>query len=282
MIKKISVYLQYLAPQHWLTHIAGWLAENRTPWFKNFFIKKFIKKYNVDMSLAKIENPEAFVCFNQFFIREFKPELRPVTAGANEIACPADGTIAQIGRIQKAKMLQAKNFYFTLDALLGGDLQLAETFQNGDFATIYLAPSNYHRVHMPITGKLIKTIFVPGNLFSVNNITAESVPNLYSRNERLICLFETAAGPMAVILVGAMIVGSIQTVWMKEPVREKHIHIETCTAKNYVLAKGAELGHFKLGSTVLVLFSKDKTVWTNGLGADTVVNFGQLIGNFNE
>lgn len=279
MKQKLFILFQYLAPQWALTSFAGWLAENRTPWFKNWFIRRFIKHYRVDMSEAKQENPLAYPTFNSFFIRELKPNARPIHASDTSIISPADGCIAQIGAIQKTKLLQAKGAYFTLNALFGGENQLAELFKNGNFTTVYLAPHNYHRVHMPIAGKLIKTIFIPGKLFSVNQTTAAAVPNLYSRNERFICLFETQAGPMAVILVGAMIVGSIQTVWMKKPVKEKRIHVESYTANPKTLAKGAELGHFKLGSTVIVLFANDRVKWETMIGENDPLKFGQLIGN---
>lgn len=279
MYNKIFILFQYLLPQKLLTLLAGRLADSKTPWFKNYFIRWFIARYNVDMSLAKQENPTAYPCFNSFFIRELKPHLRPITPGENALASPADGCIAQIGSIQKTKLLQAKGVNYSLETLLGGDIQLAELFKNGSFATIYLAPHNYHRVHMPIAGKLVKTLFVPGKLFSVNQVTAESIADLYTRNERLISLFETQAGPMAVILVGAMLVGSIQTVWMKKPARERRIHVESYTANPRVLPKGAELGHFKMGSTVILLFSKDKVTWNPSLTETSQLNFGQLIGN---
>ena len=183
---------------------------------------------------------------------------------------------AQIGNIQKKQLLQAKNFYFDLGTLLGGDTQLADNFHDGTFATIYLAPHNYHRVHMPLDGKLVKTIYVPGKLFSVNRMTSEIIPNLYSRNERLICVFDTTLGPMTIVLVGAMIVGSIQTVWMKNPIRANRIITETFS-DGIQLIKGAELGYFKLGSTVILLFGKDKILSQSTLTTTSTLQVGQQI-----
>lgn len=271
-------YLQYILPQHLLTALAGKLADARTPWLKRWIIQRFINTYHIDLTEAAIDNPDAYECFNQFFIRQLKPGTRPIVAGSDTIASPADGYIAQIGDIHNQQLIQAKNFYFDLDTLLAGESSLSENFYNGTFATIYLAPHNYHRVHMPLDGRLIKTIYVPGKLFSVNRITSQTIPHLYSRNERLICIFETPAGLMSVILVGAMIVGSIQAVWMQQPIRAKHILTNTF-ANNPTLQKGAELGYFKLGSTVIVLFSKDRTQWHPSLTHDSTIQVGQQLGS---
>jgi phosphatidylserine decarboxylase len=276
MLKHFLPYFQYILPQHLLTKLAGKLADSRTPWLKNFLIKQFIKTYHVNLTEALIENPEAYDNFNQFFIRELKPGIRPIASAPNAIISPADGYIAQIGNIQKKQLLQAKNFYFDLGTLLGGDTQLADNFHDGTFATIYLAPHNYHRVHMPLDGKLVKTIYVPGKLFSVNRMTSEIIPNLYSRNERLICVFDTTLGPMTIVLVGAMIVGSIQTVWMKNPIRANRIITETFS-DGIQLIKGAELGYFKLGSTVILLFGKDKILSQSTLTTTSTLQVGQQI-----
>jgi len=278
----LKVYIQYFLPKRLLTTLAGWIAESRNPRLKNYAIRNFIRRYNVDMSLARIEDPEEYETFNSFFIRKLKPELRPITKGENDIACPADGTIAQIGQIKQNQLLQAKNFYFDLETLLGNDTQLAETFYDGSFATLYLAPHNYHRVHMPLDGKLEKVIYVPGKLFSVNRMTSDIIPRLYSRNERLICLFDTVAGPMAVIFVGAMIVGSIQTIWMDKPVStQQSSHIKPDSRPIHI-ARGAELGQFKLGSTVIVLFRQNQVEWSNSLNSTSAVQFGQFLGKIKE
>lgn len=273
-----SVCLQKILPQHLITNIMGWLANIRTPWMKNWMIKRFIKKYHVDMTAAVVEDPEAYPDFNHFFIRHLKPELRPIANGDKEIASPVDGAIAQIGKISKNQLLQAKKYYFDLESLLGGDTELARQFYDGSFTTLYLAPRDYHRIHMPLSGKLVKSTYIPGKLFSVNRMTSELIPDLYSRNERLVTVFDTAAGPMAVILVGAIIVGSIQTVYMDEPARSQKIQT-TVADKEVYLQTGAELGHFKLGSTVILLFGKDRMSWAPSLHTDTIVKFGQILGN---
>lgn len=277
MLKKLCVRIQYLLPHHLLAKFMGWLAECRTPWFKNFFIKRFIKRYNVDMTIAMVEDPDAYPTFNQFFIRQLKPQIRPIAAGEKDIACPVDGVIAQLGAVNKNQLLQAKYVYYDLETLLGGDTTLVQSFYDGSFITLYLAPNNYHRVHMPLSGKLQKTVYVPGSLFSVNRMTSDIIPNLYTRNERLISIFDTEAGSMAVILVGAMFVGSIQTVWMNAPVRASQKHTEIYP-NHPVLTKGAELGHFKMGSTVIILYQKDKTAWLPSLHSNSSVELGQILG----
>jgi len=276
---QFSVYIQYIVPHHLLSTFMGWLADLRLRWLKNWMINRFIKKYHVDMSIAKIEDPVAYPTFNHFFIRQLKPSLRPVANDQRDIASPVDGTIAQIGQIYKSQLLQAKSHYYDLTTLLCNDAELVPLFGDGSFATLYLAPHNYHRVHMPLSGTLKKTIYVPGKLFSVNSMTSALIPNLYSRNERLISIFHTDAGPMAVILVGAMIVGSIQTVWMNNPIRSKKIQ-RTNHLNDIYLQKGAELGHFRLGSTVIILFGKHKIKWVPSLNTNSPVQFGQLLGNF--
>lgn len=279
MLKHLFAYVQYLLPQHLISHGAGWLANNKNTSFKNYFIKKFIQLYKIDMQEAILENPEDYACFNDFFIRQLKPELRKMDATENSIVSPADGKIAEAGSIKKDLLLQAKNQYFDLKGLLGGDEGLAAQFNDGDFATIYLAPNNYHRVHMPISGKLTQTIYVPGKLFSVNRMTTDLIPQLYSRNERFITIFETALGPVAIILVGAMIVGSMQTSWMNEPIRGNSI-INTLADQPITLEKGAELGHFKLGSTVIMLFGKDQIKWLDNITTGGCVKFNHALAHF--
>jgi phosphatidylserine decarboxylase len=276
MLKKYLSYSQFILPQHLLTKIMGCLTEARQPWLKSALIRRFIKHYSIHMQEAVEENPQAYATFNDFFIRQLKPTLRPLCTENKALVAPADGCIAQIGQVRKNQLLQAKQFYFDLETLLGNDHALAQTFYDGLFTTIYLAPHNYHRVHMPLTGKLVKTIYIPGNLFSVNHMTSQIVPQLYSRNERLICIFTTAAGYMAVILVGALIVGSIQTIWMEKPIRASQPIVQT--TYDLTINKGEELGYFKLGSTVILLFEKDKIAWLTNLTSDALVEFGQQIG----
>lgn len=276
MLKRLFVIIQYLLPQHLLSVCLGKAANCRHEALKNWAIKRFVKAYRVDLSEAIHENPEHYPTFNDFFIRRLKPEARPIADNSNAMICPADGTIAEIGSISQNQLLQAKNSYFDLEALLGNDTDAAKQFYNGNFATVYLAPNNYHRVHIPCDARLTKTIFIPGKLFSVNRITTDLIPNLYSRNERFVALFETATGPMAVILVGALIVGSMQMAWMDQPIRANHIISESLkTPKNF--KKGDELGYFKLGSTVVVLFGKDAIDWQADLNTGTQVKVGQNI-----
>lgn len=274
---QLKILLQYLAPQHALSRLAGALAECRTVWFKNYLINYFINKYHVNLKLAEKEKIEDYPNFNSFFTRKLKPELRPIVQENATIACPVDGSISQIGKIKQDQIFQAKGFYYSLKSLLAGDETLTTLFQDGNYATLYLAPKDYHRVHMSVSGQLRETIHVPGKLFSVNQQTTESIPGLFARNERLICLFDTEKGPMIVILVGAMLVGSIQTVWSEETAHPKIINKKTYQDGIH-LQRGDELGYFKMGSTVILLFPKDTITWSNQLKEDSVVKFGESMG----
>jgi phosphatidylserine decarboxylase len=276
MPKLLKILPQYIAPQRALGWLARVLAGSRKPWLKNYLIGYFVKRHPVNMHDAIIENPYDYPCFNSFFTRRLKPEFRPIVQGPNEIACPVDGSISQIGKIEKDTLLQAKGFNYNLKALLGGSAKLSKLFEDGNFATFYLAPKDYHRVHMPIDGKLRESIFIPGKLFSVSQETANAIPNLFTRNERLVCIFDTAVGPMAVILVGAMIVGSINTVWYAKT-DTPNINVESFGG-SIELDRGKELGLFKLGSTVIVLFGKDKVTWSSNLKENALVLMGQNVG----
>lgn len=276
-MKQFHLLLQSIVPHHIFSRLMGWLANSRIIWLKNWMITTFIKRYNIDLSEAVIKKPTEYACFNDFFTRHLEMKYRPITEGDNIIVSPVDGTISEIGVINQNQLIQAKGHYFDLESLLAGDGILATQFYDGSFATLYLAPNNYHRVHMPLAGKLIKAIFVPGKLFSVDRMTAENIPQLYSRNERLICLFETAAGPMTVIFVGAMIVGSIQLSWMDQPIRS--LDAKTITFEPAItLAKGEDLGCFKLGSTVILLFGKDSAKWAADQTANTPIRVGKTLG----
>lgn len=278
MRNQLFILLQRLIPQHALSKVAGYFADLKSPiCMKNFFINQFSKHYQISLREAAIEEPTAYLSFNDFFIRKLKAEARPIDNDPQSIISPVDGTIAQIGQINQKQLLQAKGTYFDLDHLLS-DADLAQSFYNGSFTTLYLAPHNYHRVHMPIDGKLIETRYVPGKLFSVNRITSELIPNLYGQNERLVCVFETKAGRMAVILVGALIVGSMQTVWMDEPIRAKQPIAQTYS-DGPILKKGDEMGLFKLGSTVILAFEQNMSSWLPELSVDHPVKFGQSIGD---
>lgn len=283
MNPRIFIGLQHLVPQHALSRAAGWLASTRTPFIKNTFIKRFIKHYHVDMSLAVEENPEAYACFNDFFTRALKPGVRPIDPNPLSIVCPADGAISQLGDIVDGKIFQAKGQDYTALELLGGDEVLAAEFSGGTFATVYLSPRDYHRVHMPYGGKLRSMISVPGDLFSVNAVTAENVPRLFSRNERAVAIFDTDIGPMAVVLVGAMIVAGIETVWDGQiaPFASREIATSHYPYQNIQLNKGDEMGRFKLGSTAVILFAKDKMQWDKKYGAGTPTRMGEAMGNAN-
>ncbi|MBA5764520.1 phosphatidylserine decarboxylase [Vibrio sp. 404] len=259
---KIKVRLQYWIPQHGLTRLVGKIASAKAGGLTTAIIRWFIKQYNVNMDEALHSDPTYFKTFNEFFVRELKDGARPVTEGENVITHPADACVSQFGPIQDGKLIQAKGHDYTALELLGGDKQLAEEFVDGEFATLYLSPRDYHRVHMPCDGTLRQMIYVPGDLFSVNPLTAENVPNLFARNERVVCIFDTAFGPMAQVLVGATIVGSIEQVWAGTvtPPRGNTVHRWDYPAegdKAVVLKKGEEMGRFKLGSTVINLFAKD-------------------------
>jgi phosphatidylserine decarboxylase len=273
----MNTFLQHLVPQHALSRLAGLLSECRWPWLKNKLIHYVIKRYHVNLTEALIEDPTAYPTFNAFFTRALKPELRPIASKTTDLACPVDGSISQIGRIFKDTLLQAKRFSFNLTTLLGGEKNSALPFIDGYFATLYLAPKDYHRVHMPIDGTLLKTIYIPGRLFSVNQKTTSAIPQLFSRNERLVCLFETSLGRVAIILVGAMLVGSMSTVWEKD-IRAKNI-ISRSFSDPIHLKKGEELGYFKMGSTVIVLFEKDKMTWDPTLQEGSLVRMGQPFGS---
>lgn len=277
MIKKIFAYSQYFLPHHLITLICSWFTKSTNPSLKNFLILQFIKHYQVNMQEALLENPLHYPSFNDFFIRKLKPSLRPISTDKNDIVSPIDGITAQFGAIKNRLLIQAKGFYFDLRSLCGGDNEIASYFNEGNYATFYLAPRNYHRVHMPLTGTLKKTVYIPGRLFSVNRISSETIPNLYSRNERLVSLFDTNAGKMAVILVGALIVGNIKTVWLDEPVRNSKIQSQNFSS-GIELEKGAELGYFSIGSTVILLFADKRIDWVSNLVPYEEVKMGQPIG----
>ncbi|GGE32880.1 hypothetical protein GCM10007421_03330 [Halopseudomonas oceani] len=280
MPDRLFILFQYLLPHHLLSRLAGCLANCTWSWVKNPFITWFVKRYQVDMSQALEENPTAYSSFNDFFTRALKPDARPLDQTSGSILCPADGAISQLGKIEHGRIFQAKGHSFSVQELLGGNAELAAPFQGGEFATVYLSPRDYHRVHMPLGGTLKEMIYVPGKLFSVNQTTAKNVPELFARNERVVCLFDTEAGPMAVVLVGAMIVASVETVWaglVAPPSRELRSTAYGQAAPS--LEKGDEMGRFKLGSTAIVLFGPDAMRWSESVKAGDSVQMGQLMGN---
>jgi len=266
-------------PQHILSRIAGKLAESRLPWLKNALINYFIKRYAVNLQEAIEPNPFNYHSFNHFFTRALHPSLRPMVANANQAVSPADGIISQYGLITKGSIIQAKNHNYTAATLLGGNNALAAHFHQGAFLTIYLAPKDYHRVHMPYEGKLVHMVYVPGKLFSVNTETANTIPGLFAINERMIAIFETAVGKMAVVMVGAMLVGSIETVWTGTLTPKTTTVQEWDYNTGIHLQKGDELARFKLGSTVIVLFEHQAFEW-QAFVAEQSIRYGQTIGTF--
>ncbi|SJM91981.1 Phosphatidylserine decarboxylase proenzyme [Crenothrix polyspora] len=273
---------QYILPHHFLSSMMRKVSRSENTFIKTLFITQIIKHYGVNMAESMIEDIRAFKSFNHFFTRELKPGLRPVTNEPNAIASPADGAISQAGAITDGNIFQAKGKSFTATDLLGGSAERAAPFNNGVFSTIYLAPKDYHRMHMPTTGTLREMVHVPGRLFSVNTVTANNVPGLFARNERVVAIFDTAAGPMALVMVGAIFVCSIETVWHGEVTPPSATSVQTWqyNDKPVTLNIGEELGRFNMGSTIIVLFGKDAAQWREGLIAGEVVKLGEKIGQY--
>ena len=277
----LFIFFQHIVPQHSLSRLTGWLAGVRHPlWLKNFLIQQFVRHFEVDMAEAKQPDPTAYASFNDFFTRELSDGARPIADA--DLVCPADGAISQLGAIEEGRIFQAKGQHFSTRELLGGDEERAALFTDGQFATIYLSPRDYHRVHMPLAGQLTATSYIPGDLFSVNAVTAENVERLFARNERLVCYFDTEVGPMAMILVGAMVVAGIETVWSgqvapatDDPSVVDYQHLPQPVS----LAKGDEMGRFKLGSTVVLLFPKGSMGWDERYVAGTATRLGEALGS---
>jgi phosphatidylserine decarboxylase len=275
----LKTLTQYLIPQHGLTAFAGCLADVKNPRVKNYIIRRFISKYSVNMSEALIEDPGLYSSFNDFFIRPLKPECRPLAQA--DIISPVDGCVSEIGMINEGQLVQAKGRYYSVEELLSCDLVTAQQFIQGQFVTLYLSPKDYHRVHMPMDAELQSMTFIPGALFSVQPTTTRMVPKLFARNERLAVFFKTKVGPMAMVLVGATIVGAIGTSWHGDLKRGKNkISFDyTQDATHKKIARGNEMGFFKLGSTVVLLFANGNQVrWLESLKAGSTVRFGQAIG----
>ncbi|MFW2177455.1 MULTISPECIES: archaetidylserine decarboxylase [unclassified Moraxella] len=269
--------LQNLVPQQTLSEVAGRLAQSRHPWVKKTFIRTFATAYGIKLDEYERRSLSQYDSFNDFFTRELRADARTIDADTDSVVCPADGKVSQIGQINDQQLLQAKGRTYSVAQLLG-DFELGKAMTDGSFATIYLAPTNYHRVHMPFEGTLVETIYVPGQLFSVNNETAENIPDLFARNERCVCVFDTEFGKACVVLVGAMIVAGIETVATGKIKRSDKVQRQTHDVK---LAKGDELGRFYLGSTAIVVLPKSAgTAWTAGLYNGVPVKMGQKLGIF--
>ncbi len=272
---------QYILPHHALSKLMSKLTHCENKTWKNLFIRQIIRHYGVNMDEALEPDINAFKSFNHFFTRELNPDVRPLATERNAIASPADGVVSQAGNITNGKIFQAKGKSFTATDLLGGDAERAEPFNNGVFTTIYLSPKDYHRLHMPLTGTLREMVHIPGRLFSVNTATTNSVPGLFARNERVAAIFDTDAGPMALILVGAIFVSSIETVWhgVVTPPSITSVRRWLYQENAPVLKIGEEMGRFNMGSTIIVLFAKDQAQWNPDFTADKIVKLGEHIGN---
>lgn len=276
---ELFVALQRLLPKHALSRLIAKLAASKNNWLKNTLINRAIKTFDINMDEAISDDLSSYDSFNAFFTRALKPESRPLDSAANIITSPADGVISQAGKISKNRIMQAKNVDYSL-ARLVGDSKQAKQYENGIFATIYLSPKDYHRVHIPADGQLLCSRYIPGELFSVNQQTAEMVPNLFARNERLVCEFKSQQiGHFSVIFVGAMLVAGIETVWsgMEKPgpgaVRETDY-----SEQNIQFAKGDEIGRFKFGSTVILLFPENCISFENNIQSLNPVKMGEKIG----
>lgn len=279
----IKTLPQYCVPQHAFSRLMGKIADIQQPQVKNWLIDRFIARYKVDMSIAKQSDPYAYKTFNDFFTRELRADARPIVQDNNHLLSPADGMISQFGDINEGNIFQAKGRSFSVEELLAESKETAQPWMKGSFATIYLAPSDYHRVHMPVTGQLYKMTYVPGKLFSVNPRTDRCVSKLFARNERLICYFDTDHGPMAMILVGAMIVASIRVKWEAGigPKQNSEITRWNYTENNHQLFQGHEMGQFALGSTVIIL-SAQQLEWNNKVEIGSKVMMGQDLAKFKQ
>ena len=271
---------QYILPHHALSRMMSKLTHCENKAWKNLFIKQIIRHYGVNMDEAQQPDINAYKSFNDFFTRDLKPSARQLTSEVNAIASPADGAVSQAGAISEGEIFQAKGKSYTALDLLGGSEERAKAFNNGVFTTIYLSPKDYHRLHMPLTGTLREMVHVPGRLFSVNTATTRSVPRLFARNERVVAIFDTEVGPMALILVGAIFVSSIETLWhgVVTPPSIQSVRSWEYKENAPTLNIGEEMGRFNMGSTIIVLFANNKVQWDSEFIADKIVKLGEMIG----
>ncbi|AOT06669.1 archaetidylserine decarboxylase [Pseudoalteromonas luteoviolacea] len=286
-LDKIKIALQYALPKHAVSRLVGKLAAAQAGALTTQLIKLFIKQYKIDMTEALHEDPAHYKTFNEFFTRPLKPGIRPLATEEHIIAHPVDGAISQLGDVVDGQIIQAKGHDYSLQTLLGGNEQDVAPFLGGKFATIYLAPKDYHRIHMPVDGVLKKMIYVPGDLFSVNPLTAQNVPNLFARNERVVAIFDTDIGPLSMVLVGATIVASIETVWAGTvtPPAGKDVFswdYPTTGPQAIKLKKGEEMGRFKLGSTVILSWGADTAEFLADQQPETVTRMGTPFATINQ
>ena len=284
MKSKIKIAIQYLIPKQAITALAGKLAHLEAGEKTTKVIKWFVKRYNVNMAEAANPDIASYKTFNEFFTRPLRENARPMANAA--FICPVDGAVSQLGRIEKDQIFQAKGHHYSIAALLGGDKKTALQYQDGSFACLYLSPKDYHRIHMPCDGKLERMTYVPGDLFSVNPVTAQGVPGLFARNERVVCEFSSEQhGNFVMVLVGATIVGSMATVWHDKndgiinPPRRGHIQVWKYADRNIVLKKNAEMGRFLLGSTVVMLFEKNRITFNPEWSATKSIRLAEMMGN---
>ena len=277
MFPPLPITQQYLLPKKLLTEFGGLVAGARMGGITRAIVRRFVAKYRVDMSEAADPRIESYATFNDFFTRALRADARPISVAP--FVCPVDAAISQFGPIEHDQIFQAKGHSYSTRALVGGDQALAHQFDHGHFATLYLAPKDYHRIHMPCEGRLKRMIYIPGALFSVNPLTARHVPSLFARNERVVCEFECAHGPMVMVLVGATIVGSMATVWhgVVNPPRTREPREWRYDSQEIVLAKGAEMGRFLLGSTVILLFPQNVLTFTPDWAATKPVRLGEAM-----
>ncbi|AWD32452.1 Phosphatidylserine decarboxylase proenzyme [Candidatus Kinetoplastibacterium sorsogonicusi] len=283
ILEKFFILSQYILPKKLISKIFGFFAYNETSFIKNIFINIFIKFYKIDMTIALEKNINHYKNFNEFFTRKIDLQYRQIDYQISNIVSPVDGYISQFGNIKKYKIIQAKNHNFNIFELLGGNSILInyKKFIKGNFITIYLSPKDYHRVHMPIDGKLQKILHIPGKLYSVNNKSITNIPNIYSKNERVILLFNTNYGDIAIIMVGAIIVSSISTIWTKLIKNDSKRPLEyNFSKKNYFIKKGMEIGSFYIGSTVIILFDQEKISWKDFSNFSNQIKMGEKIGQF--
>ena len=286
-LDKFKIAMQYAMPKHFISRMVGKLAAAKAGGLTTALIKLFIKQYKIDMSEAKYPDPAHYKTFNEFFTRPLKEGIRPLAEESDIVAHPVDGAISQLGDVVDGQIIQAKGHDYSLQALLGGKEEDTAPFLGGKFATIYLAPKDYHRIHMPVDGTLSKMIYVPGDLFSVNPLTAQNVPNLFARNERVVAIFETEIGPLAMVLVGATIVASIETIWAGTvtPPAGKDVfswNYPTTGDNAITLKKGEEMGRFKLGSTVILAWGANQAEFLSDQHPETVTRMGTPFAKIND
>lgn len=280
LLEKAFIGLQFVLPHHALSRLMGTLTQCRIAFVKNLFIENITRIYGVNLAEAQRTSALEYTCFNDFFTRALRAGVRPLCKGPGQLASPADGAVSQLGTIDDGNLIQAKGRTYSLSALLGHQDDLTAQFADGHFLTIYLSPRDYHRLHMPIRGELRQMLHIPGRLFSVNDATARGVDQLFARNERVVAIFDTASGPMALILVGAIFVASIETVWhgIVTPPHTPSIQSWDYPKGEVILEKGAEMGRFNMGSTIIVLFGKDRIEWALGLAPGSATQVGAEIG----